>query len=731
MNTQFTMPDFNDAPIDDASQDRFGFDPFARTIARCILGLDRHVGSVVAIYGAWGSGKSSVINLVRRHLEQADNAPVVVPIQAWWYRTEDALAVGFFQELYAALQRELPKDRQEKAKNALAALGGHIAGAGPLLGAAVGLVAGSAVEGAVNAVSSTLANYIRTDENTEQLQKEVADALAQQEKRFLFVVDDLDRLSPEEVLVVLRLIKSVGRLPNVAYLLSYDRELTERVVAKHYPSEGAHYLEKIVQAGFELPEPDPLQLRELFMEQLKLIWADASVSELVGSDDIESENLLHEAVFPELQTPRDVVRLAYTVSITWSAIRGEVHVGDFLALEALRLFRPSVYRALRISKNELTGTGREYGHEVNDLAARLETRLVGEEPEHKRPRLKRVLMRLFPRLEAVWENSHHGSVERWVRSRRACTDEHFNTYFVYSLPDTTVSRVEIQELIANAADIERVQSIFREAVHITVRSGRTRSSYLLEALCTYAEEVRREDATPLLSALFGIADELMVESDAAGAFAYADNSLRLHWLLRQLTFKRMSLVERSDTLIAAMQNASISWLADFTRSAYGDYHPREGEEPELEEKCLTTSEDLKQLVALFLARVTRTAEDMSLARSPHLARILFIWERLKTAEENGPREWTSGLLDDESCLPVLARAFLGQSWSQELGGPKFGGLGDLVARKFDRATIKDAEAIIDLDRFESRLQEVLRKDEMKPKDRDIISRLLAVWDNYE
>lgn len=110
------MPDFDDAPISLPEQDRFGFDPFAQAIARCILALKHPVGSVVAIHGRWGSGKSSVINLVRHHLAQRGDPPVVVPIQAWWYRTEDALAVGFFQELYAALNQVLPPGNKARLR---------------------------------------------------------------------------------------------------------------------------------------------------------------------------------------------------------------------------------------------------------------------------------------------------------------------------------------------------------------------------------------------------------------------------------------------------------------------------------------------------------------------------------------------------------------------------------------------------------------------------------------
>ncbi|NGM47761.1 hypothetical protein G5B31_19695 [Rhodobacter sp. SGA-6-6] len=299
----------------------------------------------------------------------------------------------------------------------MAKLGGHIAGAGQLLGAAAGLVAGSVAEGAVNAVSSTLANYIRTDTNTEALQRHVADALRDQDKCFLFVVDDLDRLTPDEALVVLRLIKSVDRLPNVAYLLSYDREVTEKVVANRYPSEGAHYLEKIVQAGFDLPEPAPMHLQKLFLEQIEPLFLKDDGESWLDSDDTHLMNLFFESIYPELRTPRDAVRLANSLTITWGAVRGEVHPGDFAVLEALRLFRPAVYRAVRTSKHRLVGTSGS-DRQTQDLAKELEERLIGSVLSQDRKRIRNVLMRLFPRLQAIWSNMHYSSEEAWTRARR-------------------------------------------------------------------------------------------------------------------------------------------------------------------------------------------------------------------------------------------------------------------------------------------------------------------------
>lgn len=716
------MPDFDDAPITNPVQDRFGFDPFAQSIARCILALKHPLGSVVAIHGPWGSGKSSVINLVRHHLAKDPDAPVIVPIQAWWYRTEDALAIGFFQELYATLSKELPKG--DKAKDALAKLGGHIAGAGQLLGAAAGLVAGSVAEGAVNAVSSTLANYIRTDENTESLQRHVAEALADQSKRFLFIVDDLDRLTPDEALVVLRLIKSVGRLPNVAYLLSYDREVTEKVVAIRYPSEGAHYLEKIVQAGFDLPEPDPIHLQTLFLEQVEQLFLKEDGESWLNSDDTDLLNLFFEGIYPELRTPRDVVRLANSLAITWGAVKGEVHPGDFVTLEALRLFRPAVYRAVRASKTRLVGTS---GNDRQNAgrAEELEEQLIGSVPLKDKQRIRNVLMRLFPRLQATWLNMHYSSDEAWNRARRICSSKHFDTYFMFSLPNHAIGREEIATLARRAGETDYVQRVFREAVATNVSGGQTRASHLLEAMTLHAEEVADKDIEPFVAALFEVADELRVPQDERKAFEFADNRFRVHWLLRKLTFERMPLEERSRVIVAASERAGLSWLADLTTFAHGDHFPREGKDPEPEKSCLTTFEDLPRLVALFMARMQAAAANGSLLSAPKLAGLLYRWADLAADDGASARAWTTLMLEDDAAVPVLAEAFLGNVWSQGMG---FGGLGDLAARRSDRAQIDGAERIINLAHFKSRLEELTATSAPNGPKTKGMHRLLKVWD---
>jgi len=100
---------FNDSPISTPDEDHFGIDPFARTLARNILDLKAPIGITIALNGAWGSGKSSAVNLIRHHLKaeiEADKI-TVIDFKCWWFNGQEALTLAFLQELNSALRNTL------------------------------------------------------------------------------------------------------------------------------------------------------------------------------------------------------------------------------------------------------------------------------------------------------------------------------------------------------------------------------------------------------------------------------------------------------------------------------------------------------------------------------------------------------------------------------------------------------------------------------------------------
>lgn len=59
-----------DRPSSNSQNDMFGHAPFAESLANSICRYPGNDGLVLALYGPWGSGKSTVLNCVRYFLEQ-------------------------------------------------------------------------------------------------------------------------------------------------------------------------------------------------------------------------------------------------------------------------------------------------------------------------------------------------------------------------------------------------------------------------------------------------------------------------------------------------------------------------------------------------------------------------------------------------------------------------------------------------------------------------------------
>ena len=115
MDKNESMPTISytsDAPVQEPKDDRFDRGPFAHRIAETLVRRKDPASMVIAIYGAWGDGKTTVLNFIRDYL-QKEEVVVCVNFNPWRLNGEDALLTGFFSTLADALDAEL-KTRTEK-----------------------------------------------------------------------------------------------------------------------------------------------------------------------------------------------------------------------------------------------------------------------------------------------------------------------------------------------------------------------------------------------------------------------------------------------------------------------------------------------------------------------------------------------------------------------------------------------------------------------------------------
>ncbi|MDZ4671931.1 MAG: P-loop NTPase fold protein [Phototrophicales bacterium] len=87
-----------DKPLTDPLHDLLNYDGFATTLAKSIETMMPPEGLVMAIYGPWGAGKTTLVEFTLHHLEKIaiENRPIIVRFNPWWFSGHENLIRVFF-----------------------------------------------------------------------------------------------------------------------------------------------------------------------------------------------------------------------------------------------------------------------------------------------------------------------------------------------------------------------------------------------------------------------------------------------------------------------------------------------------------------------------------------------------------------------------------------------------------------------------------------------------------
>lgn len=520
-----------DRPIADPRDDALGLTHFAQALAAALFNMDPREGMALSVEGPWGGGKSSALALAIRELKlrelnrlgpsrasldaldadaldrvwraQAPQRAVhIVRFNPWTWSGQDNLTRAFFAELSAQIgARQGTRWRRRLARFGTAAKWMSEL-ASPVL-SFLGVVFPYAM---VAAKAADMASALGKDERSlEQAKAALAEALREAGGRVVVVVDDLDRLMPAEMRAMLSLVKSLGDLTNVIYVLAYDPQ----VVRKALESERIEpdFVAKIVQVSLALPPPCAEDLRRLL---------DARLTDATGgapwADERRWAVMLSKCVEPYLGTPRDVVRLANAVQVHWAAVGGDVDLADLVALTTLRLFEPAVYRVVEEANERLVGVEHRYRQDEDFVTAFNSAGACRPKPA------KATVASLFPHMASgLGAQTYHDSSRPYGRAhRRVSAAGHHRPYFAFGRDPQTPARDEINVILG----VDGVGDAFNAALEAR-RDDYPATVRLIEELAAHIE-AGRPLGDALLDALIKESDLLLHAADRYDPFAPND-----------------------------------------------------------------------------------------------------------------------------------------------------------------------------------------------------------------
>lgn len=188
-----------------------------------------------------------------------------------------------------------------------------------------------------------------TETDTETLKNRIADSLKSFEKKIVVFIDDIDRLEKDELFEVLRLIRNTANLPNLVYVVTYDKDYVVSLLAAKGISSPNLYLEKIFNVEVMLPKVTRFDLLCTLYEDLELMIPIEVVQDI---KDKVSELGLSYTVCHLLKNFREIKRFARQFAMHYTFVinnlrEEDICNSDFFLLELIRYADFKVYSALR------------------------------------------------------------------------------------------------------------------------------------------------------------------------------------------------------------------------------------------------------------------------------------------------------------------------------------------------------------------------------------------------
>lgn len=319
-----------DEPINDKTEDLLDRGKFVEGLKKHICETSSQKASVFALYGKWGEGKTSVLNLLKKEIAAGDGL-LVYEFDPWYFDIGNSLTANFYHGLENLLEEHyvLPK----KIKDHLELY--------------VYLLA--------KKVAKIELPFKKTEAGNRpiELKKKMEEFIGSLDKRILVIIDDIDRLQADQILAVFRLVKLTGHIKNMVFLLSFDwLQVISILGNQNQTGDAVRYLEKIVQYPLHLPSTDQRIVDHflLFPESEGLLTNVGKLFSRLQIDKSRQEEfykdfceLYQSKLWPVFSTFRGAKLFINSVSSRLPIVEREVYLYDFFIIELIRVFFPDIY----------------------------------------------------------------------------------------------------------------------------------------------------------------------------------------------------------------------------------------------------------------------------------------------------------------------------------------------------------------------------------------------------
>jgi predicted KAP-like P-loop ATPase len=449
-------------------QDVLGRKAFVENLAGAIRTYGGTDSLTIGLYGPWGCGKSSLLNFVIEELKKDKETIAVARFNPWHFSQQDRLFSTFFATVSSLIKRN---DDSEDANKIAAWLDSFAAATAPASLFRFGFMSEAAKQ-----LSSAYDKFAAQWGDVELVKSEISEILSKSKKRYVIVIDDIDRLTDEEVRQIFQLVNSMADFQNVVYVLAFDHNMVAEALRQITGGQGHAYLDKVINVPITVPPLTTRQVRRLLIAELD-VYAERQRTYDWNNKRLEK---IIEVGIKNLSTIRQIERFTNALVVLEGLTKQDVDFTDHIALTMLKALEPSLYDFVgkhpELFVDDVFNQLRRAPHARDELEkAAVETALKTLTSLSHDDAVA-LLETVFPKTERLYERygkSKEWGKRSWRIQSRACADyKTFSRYFVFRVDEGDSSAEDRDRLWESSDSVERFEQ-FIETIEDIERLHRT------------------------------------------------------------------------------------------------------------------------------------------------------------------------------------------------------------------------------------------------------------------
>lgn len=589
-----------DNPIYLLDDDKLNRRKFAESLAQSILNHKNENCLTISLMGKWGSGKTSIINMVKDYWNQLDSDNIIVHFNPWHFSNNDNLLFQFFDILSNISGKEFTDyvntDNLKKLGKSLINMTSFSLNFGL---------------GSIN-INPEVNNTLSDEETLFSLKNKISEDFKKLKKSVIIIIDDIDRLADNEVQQILMLVKSLADFPHVVYILSFDKDAVVGSLENLKVYAPEMFLEKIIQIPIVVPEIRESQLDNVVASYLNDFYKNyRNVDETYQKDFFDIYSYLR-LFFDNL---RDLYRYVNIITFYFSVIKDNVYINDFMLILALQLFEHKIYNKIKDNPSLFLVSTENQKYDVkNDNKDKIQ-KIMELRSKLSEDEIYSVLLKLFPRIRMYYRNIDlEDSYRDWKYNFRICTTEYFYNYFTLNLDAEDLSVNSIEDLF-NLGDVEKISKMFLEYD----RNNQTKE--LFDIIINRIRDIPNENVPFFIISLIDIGDQLHLPFNT-----FFDKRIYLSRIIDDLLKEFENNSERFNVLEKAIDNSenSLYVAVEFLSSQDFIYNKfnYENDRKDVSE-ALINEDDLEKLEDMMVLKIRKWDETDKLWDSLDLEYILY------------------------------------------------------------------------------------------------------------